>query len=679
MLHRLIGHHRRRARGRADARRAALCRSRRARRSSARRCARPSRPTLARPGRGACAGRPSPPRSKESRSSWPTTRPRRRSRSPSPCAKSWRPRARPRPSSRPIRRSRAGWRRSWRAGASRSRIRPAGRWARPRRARWRGSSSRRRSSFAPLSAQALLAHPAARLGRARERARRRRPRARARRLPRRAAPLARRSRQGLRRRARGGRRTDTRIRPIRGDRRRRRAARRRTACARSRGDARALAQALGAPTLRELPSARIARRSPRSWPRPKARRLRRMGSRRLTNSWRNGARRPAKAFPARSPNMRRCSTTRSLACRAPAAAGGHPRLKILGLLEARLLSFDRVLLAGLDETVWPPAVETDAFLNRPMRAALGLSAPERRIGQTAHDFVAALGAREAILSRAKKRDGEPTVASRFLQRIGAAGGAEALEAAKRRGRRLSPLRAGAGPAGQGSADRAAGADAAGRAAAALRSASPGSRPCGATPIRSTPSASSGSRRSSRSGASSDAREAGEAWHGALQDFAELYPSGPLPPDARATLVRLARATLCGAARGPVFRGPGLAEHRERRSTSSSTSRRRSRRDRAHPCRAPRRDRLPARGRRAVQADARGRTASTCLRSGERGSSTTRAARRQASKRGQGRPCAAADPRSRDPRARRLRRARTRMKPAPRALSEARRRRRRQGA
>ena len=64
---------------------------------------------------------------------------------------------------------------------------------------------------------------------------------------------------------------------------------------------------------------------------------------------------------------------------------------ILGLLEARLLSFDRVLLAGLDETVWPPAVETDAFLNRPMRAALGLSAPERRIGQTAHDFVAALG------------------------------------------------------------------------------------------------------------------------------------------------------------------------------------------------------------------------------------------------------------------------------------------------
>ncbi len=35
--------------------------------------------------------------------------------------------------------------------------------------------------------------------------------------------------------------------------------------------------------------------------------------------------------------------------RAPSASGGHPRLQILGLLEARLLNFDCVLLAGLDE------------------------------------------------------------------------------------------------------------------------------------------------------------------------------------------------------------------------------------------------------------------------------------------------------------------------------------------
>ncbi len=114
----------------------------------------------------------------------------------------------------------------------------------------------------------------------------------------------------------------------------------------------------------------------------------------LMDEWSEAA---AESFPAALGEYAALFDDALAAARAPPASGGHPRLMILGLLEARLLSFDRVLLAGLDETVWPPAVETDAFLNRPMRAALGLSAPERRIGQTAHDFVSALGAREAIL------------------------------------------------------------------------------------------------------------------------------------------------------------------------------------------------------------------------------------------------------------------------------------------
>jgi ATP-dependent helicase/nuclease subunit B len=125
--------------------------------------------------------------------------------------------------------------------------------------------------------------------------------------------------------------------------------------------------------------------------------------------------------------------------RAPPDAAGHPRLVLLGLLEARLLDFDLTLLAGLDETVWPPAAETDAFLNRPMRAALGLSAPERRIGQTAHDFTSALGARECVLSRARKRGGSPTVASRFLQRIAAVAGEAAMAACRSRGEDLLAL------------------------------------------------------------------------------------------------------------------------------------------------------------------------------------------------------------------------------------------------
>lgn len=126
---------------------------------------------------------------------------------------------------------------------------------------------------------------------------------------------------------------------------------------------------------------------------------------------------------------------------APEPATPHPRVRILGLLEARLLGADRVVLGGLDEGVWPPAAQGDAFLNRPMRLGLGLSPPERRIGQTAHDLAQALGARDAILTRAAKRDGKPTVPSRFLQRMRAFAGKDAWTAVTDRGRRYLQLAA----------------------------------------------------------------------------------------------------------------------------------------------------------------------------------------------------------------------------------------------
>ncbi|MEA2833109.1 MAG: ATP-dependent helicase/nuclease subunit [Methylobacteriaceae bacterium] len=116
-------------------------------------------------------------------------------------------------------------------------------------------------------------------------------------------------------------------------------------------------------------------------------------------------------------------------------ASTHPRLQILGLLEARLLNADIVLIGGLDETIWPPAANSDAFLNRPMRQALGLTPPERRIGQTAHDFVMALGAREVVITRALKRGGAPTIPSRFLQRLDALAGEE-IAVCRERGARL---------------------------------------------------------------------------------------------------------------------------------------------------------------------------------------------------------------------------------------------------
>lgn len=102
---------------------------------------------------------------------------------------------------------------------------------------------------------------------------------------------------------------------------------------------------------------------------------------------------------------------------------GQPRLAILGPLEARLMQADVMFLGGLNETVWPPMPETGPWLSRPMRAALGMSQPERQIGQAAHDFVQASAAPQVYLTRAKKIDGAPSVAARWLRRLETLAGA----------------------------------------------------------------------------------------------------------------------------------------------------------------------------------------------------------------------------------------------------------------
>ncbi len=102
-----------------------------------------------------------------------------------------------------------------------------------------------------------------------------------------------------------------------------------------------------------------------------------------------------------------------------AARTSHPNLTILGPFEARLLQPDIVILGGLNDGVAPEIAEPDPWLNRPMLAALGLPQPETRIGDAAHDFVQLLSVQTVYLTRAVKRDGAPTVASRWLLRLDA--------------------------------------------------------------------------------------------------------------------------------------------------------------------------------------------------------------------------------------------------------------------
>jgi ATP-dependent helicase/nuclease subunit B len=99
--------------------------------------------------------------------------------------------------------------------------------------------------------------------------------------------------------------------------------------------------------------------------------------------------------------------------------GGHARLFIWGLIEARLQRADRMILGGLNEGAWPQAPSPDPWLSPGVRRRLGLPGLERQIGLSSHDFASALGAGEVILTRAARSGGAPTIASRLKLRIDA--------------------------------------------------------------------------------------------------------------------------------------------------------------------------------------------------------------------------------------------------------------------
>jgi ATP-dependent helicase/nuclease subunit B len=95
----------------------------------------------------------------------------------------------------------------------------------------------------------------------------------------------------------------------------------------------------------------------------------------------------------------------------------HPRLAIWGPLEARLQTADRIILAGLNEGIWPAQPPADAFLPRVFRKEIGLSDPDERVGLSAHDFAQLAAAPNVFLLTSARRDDKPVVASRWIWRL----------------------------------------------------------------------------------------------------------------------------------------------------------------------------------------------------------------------------------------------------------------------
>lgn len=97
--------------------------------------------------------------------------------------------------------------------------------------------------------------------------------------------------------------------------------------------------------------------------------------------------------------------------------GGHPRVAIYGLLEARMARADLVICGGLNEGSWPQPPGADALLAPAILRALGVPGAEFRIGLAAHDLAGCMGAPEVVLSRALRDADGPTLPSRFLLRV----------------------------------------------------------------------------------------------------------------------------------------------------------------------------------------------------------------------------------------------------------------------
>ncbi|GAA4036865.1 PD-(D/E)XK nuclease family protein [Parerythrobacter jejuensis] len=97
--------------------------------------------------------------------------------------------------------------------------------------------------------------------------------------------------------------------------------------------------------------------------------------------------------------------------------GGHPRVTVYGLLEARMSRADLIICAGLNEGSWPARATVDPLLAPPVLRALGVPGTDFRIGLAAHDLAGALGAPEVLLSRSERDAEGPAIASRFLLRV----------------------------------------------------------------------------------------------------------------------------------------------------------------------------------------------------------------------------------------------------------------------
>jgi len=95
----------------------------------------------------------------------------------------------------------------------------------------------------------------------------------------------------------------------------------------------------------------------------------------------------------------------------------HPRLSIMGLVEARMQASDLMILGGMNEGTTPQHPEADPWMSRKMRGSIGLPTPFWRAGMAAHDVMMTMAAPKVMLTRSRQDNGTPTEPSRWWRRL----------------------------------------------------------------------------------------------------------------------------------------------------------------------------------------------------------------------------------------------------------------------
>ncbi|HHS83133.1 MAG TPA: double-strand break repair protein AddB, partial [Devosia sp.] len=146
----------------------------------------------------------------------------------------------------------------------------------------------------------------------------------------------------------------------------------------------------------------------------------------------------------RGPPLTHASTAEALPALMGHVSVRSPRptrddIHIWGRLEARLQSADLLIVATLNETVWPEIADPGPWLSRTMRLKAGLEPPERRHGLAAHDFEMAMGSPRVLLTFSERLGTSPALPSRLLERFMAYIGADHSRELEERGQRIVHL------------------------------------------------------------------------------------------------------------------------------------------------------------------------------------------------------------------------------------------------